>query len=438
VIKGRVWLAIATATAAVALVAPTSASADPVLAAAGDIACPPGVEETATQCHQAETAALVAAINPDAVLPLGDNQYEIGALDAYQSIFDATWGAFRSKEYPVPGNHEYYNVGAAGYYAYFGAAAGDPTKGYYSYDLGNWHLLALNSNCTYVPCGAGSEQERWVRAELVAHSQSCVLAYWHHSLWSSQGGTDKMKSIWKALTDGRADVVLSGHNHNYERFAPQTADGQVDYLRAPRQFTVGTGGRNISRINSRPRFNAQTRNDRVFGVLALTLSAHSYTWRYESEDGSFSDTGSQACHDKTAPAIRTPTLRPDAFRAASRGRALTTGAAAATGPGANLRFRLSERATVAYSVQVATVGQRTGGVCRPAKRAPKAPRRCRVWVTLPRSATTRLRGGHNRLRFSGRIGGQRLSPGRYRLVARPTDPALNVGPPVSVDFTIVR
>src|SRR5213596_2025430 len=145
----RIRPAIAAALTAAALVGPataTASAADPVLAAAGDIACAPGAVDTPGTCHQAVTAQIVAAINPDAVAALGDNQYEVGWLPAYQEVFDATWGAFRARTFPVPGNHEYYRVGADGYYAYFGAAAGDPAKGYYAYHLGDWRLLALNSN----------------------------------------------------------------------------------------------------------------------------------------------------------------------------------------------------------------------------------------------------------------------------------------------------
>src|SRR5205823_11255580 len=169
---GSLLIAVAIAACAAAPAADAAAGPDPVLAAAGDIACAPNTPETPTQCHQAETAAIVAGIDPTAVAVLGDNQYETGYLPYYQAVFDGTWGAFKPITYPVPGNHEYYRVGADGYYGYFGAAAGDPTKGYYAYDLGGWHILALNSNCTYVPCSAGSPQDQFVRSELAAHPQS--------------------------------------------------------------------------------------------------------------------------------------------------------------------------------------------------------------------------------------------------------------------------
>src|SRR5437764_432805 len=222
---GRLLIAVAIAACAAAPAADAAAGPDPVLAAAGDIACAPNTPETPTQCHQAETAAIVAGIDPTAVAVLGDNQYETGYLPYYQQVFDATWGAFKPITFPVPGNHEYNRVGADGYYSYFGSAAGEPARGYYAYDLGSWRILALNSNCDYVPCAAGSQQEQWVRAELAARPQACTLAYWHHALFSSQGGDPRMRDIWRDLTAARVDVALSGHNHHYERFPGQAARG---------------------------------------------------------------------------------------------------------------------------------------------------------------------------------------------------------------------
>jgi hypothetical protein len=416
----RLAAALAAATLTLCVTAAGAGAAvrpDPILAAAGDIACAPNGVDTPTACHQAETAAIVGAIDPNAVAVLGDNQYETGFLPYYQSVYDATWGAFRSKTFPVPGNHEYYRVGADGYYAYFGAAAGDPARGYYAYDLGSWHILALNSNCEYVPCQTDSAQEQWVRRELAAHPRGCTMAYWHHALFSSQGGEARMRDIWRDLTAARVDVVLSGHNHNYERFSGQDADGRLDPFGGPREFIVGTGGRSFGTIRRAGR-NSEVHADTVFGVLALVLSRTGYAWSFDSEGGAFVDTGSTPCHDKVPPVIRLPNVRPGAFRAPARGRFLAAAGVPAASGGAVLRFRLSEPATVTFTVQ------------RPAPG--------RGWVSLPGPVTQRLPGGHNRLVLSGRLGGRRLAPGAYRLLATPTDRAQNVGVPAPIGFRVVR
>jgi calcineurin-like phosphoesterase family protein len=423
--------------AACALAFPAAAAAaDPVLAAAGDIACAPNTPETPTTCHQGETAAIVGAIDPTAVAVLGDNQYETGLLPYYQRVFDATWGQFRAKTFPVPGNHEYYRVGADGYYAYFGAAAGDPARGYYAYDLGRWHILALNSNCTYVPCAAGSEQEQWVRREL-AGRQGCTMAYWHHSLFSSQGGDPRMRDIWRDLAATRVDVVLSGHNHNYERFAGQGADGRLDPFGGPREFVVGTGGRSLGAIRG-PGRNSEVRQDQVFGVLALVLGAKGYAWSFDSEGGAFVDTGSTPCHDKVPPVVRRASVRPSAFRAAPRGRFVAAAGAPTASGGAVLRFRLSEPASVTFTVQQAAPGRRVRDTCLPARRRPSGSLGCTRWVALSGAITRRLPGGHNRLVLSGRLGGRRLAPGGYRVFATLTDRAQNAGVPAPIGFRIVR
>jgi hypothetical protein len=430
-LAAAVLAACATAPAAGAAAGP-----DPVLAAAGDIACAPNMPETPTACHQAETAAIVGAIDPTAVAVLGDNQYEVGFLPAYQSVFDATWGAFRSKTFPVPGNHEYYRVGADGYYGYFGAAAGDPTKGYYAYDLGRWHILALNSNCTYVACAAGSAQERFVRSEL-AGRPGCTMAYWHHALFSSQGGDPHMRDIWRDLAAARVDVLLSGHNHNYERFAGQDADGHLDPVGGPREFVVGTGGRNLSAIRSAGR-NSEVRQDNSFGVLALVLASSGYAWSYDSEGGGFVDTGSTPCHDKVPPVMRLASVRPGAFRAAARGRFLAAAGGPVPSGGAALRFRLSEPASVTFTVQRPAPGRRFRATCLPARRRPSGNLGCTRWIALANPVARRLAGGHNHLLLSGRLGGRRLAPGAYRLLATLTDRAENPGAAVPVGFRIVR
>jgi acid phosphatase type 7 len=410
----------------------------PLIAAAGDIACAPNTPKTPTQCHQAETSAIVGAIDPTAVLVLGDNQYETGYLPYYQAVFDATWGAFKPITFPVPGNHEYYRVAADGYYGYFGAAAGDPTKGYYAYDLGGWHILALNSNCDYVPCAAGSPQEQFVRSELVKQPQSCTLAYWHHSLFSSQGGDPRMRDIWRDLTAARVDVVLSGHNHNYERFAGQDADRRLSPFAGPREFVVGTGGRSLGRI-SRIGRNSEAHNDSVFGVLALVLAPHGYAWSFDAENGAYNDTGSTPCHDKVPPVLRLASVRPGAFRAARRGKFLDAASGAlSAGGGAVLRFRLSEAASVTFTVQRPGPGRRAGATCVPARRRPSGATGCTAWTSLGNGATRGLPGGHNRLVLSGKFGGRRLGPGAYRLLVTLVDRAQNLGKPVSLPFRIIR
>ncbi|HET6622980.1 MAG TPA: Calx-beta domain-containing protein, partial [Gaiellaceae bacterium] len=202
------------------------------VAAAGDVACDPesdafeGGRGDGLECRQRATSDLLVRKRYAAVLALGDLQYEDATRAKFGASYDPSWGRLRSITRPVPGNHEYRTDGADGYFGYFGAAAGDPAKGYYSYDLGGWHLVALNSSCSEVGgCGAGSRQERWLRADLAASSAPCTLAYWHHPRFSSgsHGSDPSYEAFWRALYEAGADVVLVGHDHDYERFAPQTA-----------------------------------------------------------------------------------------------------------------------------------------------------------------------------------------------------------------------
>jgi hypothetical protein len=259
----------------------------PHVAAAGDVAC--GASSAGAACQQAATARLIEHGTYQAVLALGDLQYERGALADFQTFYNASWGAFLPGTFPAVGNHEYLTPHAAGYFAYFGARAGDPSRGYYSYDVGRWHLISLNSNCGQVGgCKAGSPQERWLRADLAAHPAACVLAYWHHPRFSSGGHGDNVSTqpLWKALADAHADVVLSGHDHDYERFAP------VDGIR---QFVVGTGGRNLTAFRKTPDAGSQVRILK-FGVLDLQLASSSYTWRFRTvPNGEVLDSGTAAC-----------------------------------------------------------------------------------------------------------------------------------------------
>ena len=276
----------------------------PRIAAAGDIACDPasgsynGGQGTATECKQRATSDLLVAGDYAAVLTLGDNQYEDGAFDKYRASYDPSWGRMKTITKPAPGNHEYQTPSAAGYFQYFGTAAGDPSKGYHSFNVGSWHLIALNSNCAPVGgCGAGSPQEQWLRADLNASSAACTLAYWHHPRFSSgeHGSDSTYTAFWQALYDANVDLVLAGHDHDYERFAPQNPSGGLDLTRGLRQFVVGTGGKNL-RTFPTVRSNSEARDVTSHGVLELTLGASGYDWRFVPAVGSFTDTGSASCH----------------------------------------------------------------------------------------------------------------------------------------------
>lgn len=278
--------------------------APPVLVAAGDISCDPadasfnGGNGTATACRMKATSDLALALDPDAVLLLGDNQYENGTLAKYQASYDPTWGRLKAITYPIPGNHEYLTAGAAGYYSYFGAAAGDPAKGYYSFDLGGWHLVALNSNCAAVGgCGPGSPQEQWLAADLAAHPGVCTLAYWHHPRFSSgpHGNDATVQTFWTDLYDAGADLILNGHDHVYERFSQQDPAGAADPARGLRQITMGAGGKNLTSFPL-VRANSRVRNASAFGVLKLTLHPNGYTWQFVTEGGSIADSGTGLCH----------------------------------------------------------------------------------------------------------------------------------------------
>jgi hypothetical protein len=276
-----------------------------VIAAAGDIACAPGGGDyrggrgTASACRMKDTSDLLVGAGLAAVLPLGDEQYEDGSLAAFRASYDPTWGRLLAVTHPVPGNHEYRTPAAAGYFAYFGAAAGDPARGYYSFDLGLWHLVALNSSCAAVGgCGPGSPQERWLAADLAAHPAACTLAYWHQPRFSSggHGGDRAFTAFWADLYAAGADLVLNGHDHDYERFAPQDPAGRADPARGIRELVVGSGGRSHTPFLWR-KANSAARSWREFGVLELTLHADGYDWRFVPVSGGrFADAGSARCH----------------------------------------------------------------------------------------------------------------------------------------------
>lgn len=284
---------------------PGFAQDDPMIAAAGDIACDPadsnfrGGAGTASACRMKATSDLLLGMELAGVLALGDNQYEDGALPKFRQSYDPSWGRLKSLTRPAVGNHEYGQPNASGHFAYFGPAAGDPANGYYSFDIGTWHLIALNSNCSRVGgCGAGSPQELWLKADLAAHPAACTLAYWHHPRFSSglHGSDLAYDAFWRDLYDAGADVVLVGHDHDYERFAPQDPRGAADPVRGIREFVVGTGGKTHYWFRS-PQPNSEVRNWDTFGVLVLTLRSLGYDWRFISEPGrSFADSGRGFCH----------------------------------------------------------------------------------------------------------------------------------------------
>ena len=263
-----------------------------ILVGAGDIA-------DCKDLSGAEATAKLLEQIPGTVMAVGDLAYPDGTKENF-ACYDKTWGRVRARTRPAPGNHEFHAAGATPYFDYFGAAAGDPKYGYYSYELGSWHIVVLNSECQDVGgCDAASPQVRWLRADLTAHPGACTLAYWHKPLFSSgsaHGNDAEMKAFWQALYDGNADVVVNGHDHNYERFAPQNPDGGSDAGRGIRAFVVGTGGKNHRPILlAKP--NSESRNADAYGVLKLTLRAGAYDWQFVPEAGKhFVDSGTGKCH----------------------------------------------------------------------------------------------------------------------------------------------
>ncbi len=281
----------------------------PVIAAAGDIACGPSEIGSSGNninlCQATATSDLLVGGHFAKVLALGDEQYPCGSLADFEKVYNASWGRVKALTRPVPGNHEYGSIGtgcaaagnADGYYQYFGREAGSPQRGYYSFDVGAWHLIALNSDCTAVGCAKGSPQERWLKRDLVRHRRKCTLAFWHHPRFSSgpNGNEPETDAFWRDLYAARADVVLVGHDHDYERFAPQSPNGHRD-SRGIREFVVGTGGKShFAFLTTQP--NSEARNADTFGILELTLQPVSYSWKFVPiAGGTFKDSGSAACH----------------------------------------------------------------------------------------------------------------------------------------------
>jgi acid phosphatase type 7 len=287
-------------------------SSDPLVVAAGDTACSPSDPDynngngSGTRCMQKATASLIGSIpNVTALLPLGDNQYKCGDLKDFQTSYATTWGKFNAISHPIPGNHEYGDFAsgctasaATGYYQYFGALAGDPKKGYYSYDIGAWHLIALNSDCRAVGgCAAGSPEEMWLKNDLATHTNACTLAYWHIPLfsngWVGDDPTD-YSAWWQDLHNAHAELVLNGHDHTYQRFQPLDASGLPDTT-APTELIVGTGGEDLMSAPSKTS-RMVIGDNKTFGVLKLQLHANGYDAQFLPIAGqTFSDSFSGTC-----------------------------------------------------------------------------------------------------------------------------------------------
>ena len=264
------------------------------VAAAGDIC--------GSACNQ--TRPVVESMNPTAVITAGDNAYESGTLSEFNNSYNPQWGVFKSKTYPTPGNHEYNTSGAKGYFDYFNGVgqntgrAGERGKGYYSYDVGDWHFVALNSN---VAKTASSAQVQWLRADLAASTKPCTAAYWHHARFAAGNYSDNtsVQPFYQALYDYKADLVVSGHDHNYIRFAPSKPDGTKDAVNGVRQLLIGTGGRALYGSGGTTRATIEKKEYNTFGVGKLTLTATGYTAAFVPVAGrTFTDSVTGTCHAK--------------------------------------------------------------------------------------------------------------------------------------------
>ena len=274
-----------------------------VLVGAGDIA----------SCKDPEgaraTAKLIEQI-PGTVFAAGDLAYEKGSAEDFKNCYDPAWGRFKDRTKPALGNHEYADPTASGYFQYWGKQAGPTGKGFYSYDLGAWHVVVMNTNCGAQglgDCGNSSPQETWLKEDLAKHPNACILAYGHHALFSSgvfksHAVHPELKQLWEDLYAAHADLILAGHEHSYERFAPQDPEGKTDPANGIREIVAGTGGRSHDLLGfAAP--NSEIREWGTFGVLKLTLSPGKYTWEFIPEEGkSFRDSGSGTCHNQIADA----------------------------------------------------------------------------------------------------------------------------------------
>jgi hypothetical protein len=268
-------------------------AADPVLIGAGDIA----------RCgsNDDEQSARLVTRNEGIVFTLGDNAYPNGSPSDYRNCYDPSWGRVKDRtELPVPGNHDYRTANAAGYRDYFGRRATPDGDTWYSRDIGDWHVIVLDGTCEDVPggCGGGSPQLRWLRQDLRASDARCTLALWHQPRFSSgeeHGNDPSVAPFWEALYDAGADLVINGHDHDYERFAPQDPRGNRDRERGITQIVAGTGGGELRGLGeTQP--NSLVRRGRLVGVIQVTLHADGWSTRFLSADGSFEDESSGTCH----------------------------------------------------------------------------------------------------------------------------------------------
>ena len=382
----------------------TALAADPVIAAVGDLGCAPNDPSynngagTATDCRQRYISDLAVAANPNALLLMGDTQYQRGELANFNAVFDPTFGRLNSVVYPVPGNVEYDDgfTNAPGYFTYFARSGvrdriaatsygGNVDKGYYSFDVGNWHIVGLNSNCSFGGvggCGPGSPQANWLKADLAANrSGKCVLAFAHHARWNSGTVADdtNLSTFWNELYGVRADVFLSGHaNHHYERHAPQGPSGNPDSA-GIRQFIVSTGGEHHGTAPGSPgnTDTLQVANYTRFGILKLTLHPTSYDWEFVQDAGTtpppsdapFTDSGTGNCNaavDPAPPADPTPSADPSPPADPSAPGAPQTGAAtSAANRGATelnvARLRIARRSRT-LELNGSVTSQATGNV----------------------------------------------------------------------------
>lgn len=273
---------------------PDPTASAPVVAAVGDIACAPGVPVTPTSCQHKAVADKILATNPSAFLALGDLQYHDGNLSAFNASYDAAFAQLKAITKPIPGNHEYRTPGASGYYDYFGTLAGDRTKGYYSFDVGPWHFVALNSE---KDVGADGEQVAWLKADLAANSKNCVAAIWHKPRWSTgaeHGDDATVQPFVSALVAAEADLILNGHDHDYERFYPLDASGARDDTNGITQIVSGLGGKDHYRV--RGRATTAAKNDSGFGFVQLVLHDGSADISYVPAVGSYTDSTTLTCH----------------------------------------------------------------------------------------------------------------------------------------------
>ncbi|HVO58354.1 MAG TPA: metallophosphoesterase [Dongiaceae bacterium] len=270
-----------------------------ILVGAGDIA---GCESL----EGAEATAKLIEQIPGAVFAAGDLAYEKGTAQEFRDCYGKTWGRFKDRTHPALGNHEYYSGSAQPYFDYWGKQAGPVDKGYYSFDLGNWHIVALNTNCEAKGlggCAAGSDQETWLRTDLAQHAKACIIAFGHHALYSSGLLTKhaihpEVRDLWRDLYAAHADLILTGHEHSYERFAPQDPDGHRDDENGIREISVGTGGRSHDPLG-KALPNSEVRNADSYGVIKLTLEPAKYKWEFIPANGveGFHDSGEGACHN---------------------------------------------------------------------------------------------------------------------------------------------